>query len=90
MPYKWKHRWRLAQLWYQSRELLEVFDLAYINEKGIMDDEQRITLIKVTLDKVRKVYTAMRLSVRRTQQLERTIRLKKTEIASFEAFFESL
>jgi len=66
LPYKWKHRWRLAQLWYQSRELLEVFDLAYINEKGIMDDEQRITLIKETLYKVRKVYTAMRLSVRRT------------------------
>ena len=90
LPYKWKHRWRLAQLWYQSKELLEVFDVAYLNEKGIMDDEQRITLIKVTLDKVRKVYTAMRLSVRRSQQLERKIRLKKVEIASYEAFFSEL
>jgi len=87
IPYKWKHRWRLAQLWYQSRELLEVFDLAYLNEKGIMDDEQRITLIKETLDKVRKVYSAMKVSVRRTQKLEREIQRKKRELAAFEEFF---
>ena len=90
IPAKWKHRWRLAQLWYESREVLEVFDLAYINERGILDDQQRITLITETLARLRKVYSAMKVSVRRTQQLEMKIRLKQRELASFEDFFREL
>ena len=88
LPYKWKHRWRLARLWYESRELLQVFDVAYVQEKGIMDDQQRITLIKETLARLRKVYTAMKLSIRRSFKLEHAIRKKQREIEFFEEFFQ--
>ena len=88
VPYIWKHRWVLAQLWYESRNILEVFDLAYLKDKGIMDDQQRITLIKETLKKLRKVHAAMRLKVRRTQRLEYKIKVKQREVAAFTTLFQ--
>lgn len=88
VPYIWKHRWVLAQLWYESRNILEVFDFSYLEEKGIMDDQQRITLIKETLKKLRKVHAAMRLKVRRTQRLEYKIKTKQREIGAFTNLFQ--
>ena len=95
LPQKWKHKWVIANLYYEGRSLFEVFDFTLQQpnadgEKSIMDDQQRIFLIKDTLAKARKVYSAMKLSLRRTQRLEFKIRQKKAQLLKYQEFFEEL
>ena len=95
LPQKWKHKWVIANLYYEGRALFEVFDITIQQtnadgEVSIMDDQQRILLIKETLAKARKVYSAMKLSLRRTQRLEFKIRQKKAQLLKYQEFFQEL
>ena len=95
IPQKWKHKWVLANLYYEGRNIFDVFDITIQTtnadgKKSIMDDKQRILLIKESLAKARKVYSAMRLSLRRTQKLEFKIRQKRRQLEKYKEFFEEL
>lgn len=95
IPQKWKHKWIIANLYYEGRAIFELFDISVqtTNANGqtsIMDDQQRILLIKESLAKARNIYAAMRLSLRRTQRLEFKIRQQKRQIQKYQEFFEQL
>lgn len=84
---RWKYGYQLAELWYRSKEVIEVFRLAYDRDKGLMNDEQRIRLIDDTLRRLKKVNKALLTQHHRNLKLEMTLYSAKEEIKSFEKIF---
>jgi len=83
---KWKHRVILHQVYKESLAIFNLFDIT-IQEQGTMDDENRILLIRDSLKKARKVYTAMRVAVRRTNKVFTNLERTKKELEVFERLF---
>ena len=83
---KWKHRIILYQIYKQSLDIFNVFDIA-IQEQGTMDDENRIILVRDSLKKARRVYTSLRVAVRRTNKAFYNIERTKKELEVFDRLF---
>ena len=90
LPNKWMHYQAFIRIWYESRNILQIFDLAYLKDQSIMDDKQRILIFKETLNRLRKVYVAMRIQLRRTQKEIFRLEQSKRRIQAFDDFFKAL
>lgn len=84
---KWKHRWILAQLYLKATEVFKLFDIATKEKQGIMDDENRIILIRDSLKRLRKIHTAMKVAIRRTNRSIYRIERTKKELMVFDRVF---
>lgn len=84
---KWKYRWILLQLFREATQVFEVFDIATMEYKGIIDDKGRIELIKNSLKRATAIKGAMKLAIRRTNQALFKIKVKKRELEVFTNFF---
>ena len=83
---KWKHRIILYEIYKESLDLFNVFNIA-IQEQGTMDDENRIILIRDSLKKARRVYTSLRVAVRRVDKEFAKIERTKKELEVFDRLF---
>jgi len=83
---KWKYRVMIHEVYRESLSLFNVFDIAQY-EQGTMDDENRIILIRETLKKARRVYTSLRVAVRRVNKAFADVARTKKELEVFERFF---
>ena len=85
---KWKHRWILGQLYWESRNVFGVFELSYKENYAIMDDEGRIRFIQSALKQARTIYRAMKLTIRRTNRETYQFNRQKKELALFLEVFK--
>jgi len=83
---KWKYRVMIHEVYSESLALFNIFDIAQY-EQGTMDDENRIILIRETLKKSRKVYTSLRVAVRRVNKAFAEVAKTKKELEVFERVF---
>ena len=83
---KWKHRIILYEVYKESLNIFNVFDIS-IQEQGTMDDENRIILVRDSLKKARKVYTSLRVAVRRVNKEFTKIEKTKKELEVFDRLF---
>ena len=83
---KWKHRIILYEVYKESLNIFNVFDIS-IQEQGTMDDENRIILVRDSLKKARRVYTSLRVAVRRINKEFAKIEKTKKELEVFDRLF---
>ena len=88
-PTKWLHRKLIIELWYEKVRIFESFDLAVQQDRGIIDDEGRILLIKDALQQARATKAAMKVVVRRSNKDIATYERAKKEVQLFKALFEN-
>lgn len=86
---KWKHRWILLQLFKESNQIFEIFDLATQKNMGIIDDKGRIQLIKKALKQAKTVKRAMKSAVRRTNRSWYKLKAKQREFETFAKLFKT-
>jgi len=87
-PDKWKYNKVIIELFRESVRVFEIFDLATIQNRGIMDDKGRITLIKTALAEIRQIRRAMYATLRRANHAVFRYRVKKREIKTFARLFK--
>lgn len=87
VPNKWKHRWILGQLYWESRNIFGVFDLAHTEGQGVMDDEGRIRIIQKTLKQARQVHSAMKVAIRRTNREVFKVQRQKRALEIYTTLF---
>jgi len=87
-PDKWVYRKAATELYYEKQKLFEIFDLAEQQNKGIIDDEGRIELIKEVYIKAKEIRSAMRIIMRRARKQSALYRRAKKEIETFEKLFQ--
>jgi len=82
---RWKYRWQLAQMWYHSRDVFNIFEVASKDgQQGtIMDDKDRIILFKKTYKELQSIYMAIRLTKRRMLKQEQILKRQAQEITTF-------
>ena len=85
---KWKYRWVLAQLLLEADQIFEVFDIATMENKGIIDDKGRIELIKRTLAKAKQIKRSLRATMRRANQQVYRVKRQKKELEVFTNLFK--
>ena len=85
---KWKYRWILGQLFLEAQQVLELFDLATQQNKGIIDDKGRIQLIKHSLKEAKRIKRSMYATVRRTNRHFYAIKRQQKELEVFTNLFE--
>lgn len=91
---RWKYRWQLAQMYYHSRNLFNVFEVSSKdgsqdgNQGTIMDDKDRIHLLKKVYKELKSTYLAIRTTKRRMQKQEQILKRQKREIETFVALFQ--
>ena len=88
-PTKWLHRKLIIELWYEKVRIFESFDIAVQQNKGIIDDEGRILLIKQALKEARATKAAMKVVLRRSNKDIATYERAKREIELFGQLFQS-
>ena len=88
-PTKWVHRRLIAELWYEKVRIFESFDLATQRNRGVIDDEGRILLIKQALKEARATKAAMKVVLRRSNKDIATYERAKREIDLFSNLFTS-
>ena len=86
-PDKWKYNKVIIELFRESVRVFEIFDLATIQNRGIMDDKGRITLIKTALGEIRQIRRAMYVTLRRANHAIFRYKVKKREIETFTRIF---
>ena len=84
---KWKYQWILGQLYWESRNIFEAFDLSHNENYSIMDDEGRIRIIQQSLKEARSVYRAMRATIRRANRATYKFQRQKRELEVFNRLF---
>ena len=87
-PDKWVYRKAATELYYEKLKLFEIFDLAEQQNKGIIDDEGRIQLIKEVYIKAKEIRSAMRIINRRARKQSALYRRAKKEIEVFGKLFQ--
>jgi len=87
-PDKWVYRKAATELYYEKLKLFEIFDLVEQQNKGIIDDEGRIQLIKEVYIKAKEIRSGMRIINRRARKQSALYRRAKKEIETFEKLFQ--
>ena len=82
---RWKYRWQLAQMWYHSRDVFNIFEVASKDgtQGSIMDDKDRIILLKQTYKELQSIHMAIRLTKRRMLKQEQILKRQAQEISTF-------
>jgi len=86
---KWKHAQILLALTKESASVFELFETLIEDDAMTINDKGRIVLIEKTYKDMRKIKSAMRLQLRRINKEIYQYRRLKSEIETFEAFFEN-
>ena len=84
---KWKYQWILGQLYWESRNIFEAFDLSHKENYSIMDDEGRIRIIQQSLKEARGIYRAMRATIRRANRATYKFQRQKRQLEVFNRLF---
>ena len=84
---KWKYQWILGQLYWESRNIFEAFDLSHNENYSIMDDEGRIRIIQQSLKEARSVYRAMKATIRRANRATYQFQRQKRQLEVFNRLF---
>ena len=87
-PDKWVYRKAATELYYEKQKLFEIFDLAEQQNKGIIDDEGRIKLIKEVYLKAKEIRSSMRIIMRRARSQAALYHRAKREIETFGELFK--
>jgi len=82
---RWKYKWQLAQMWYHARNIFDIFEISSKEgDRGtIMDDKDRIILLKKTYKQLQSSYMSIRLTKRRMLKQEQMIKRNAQEITTF-------
>lgn len=86
---KWKYRWILSQLFLEAIRVFEIFDIATLQNRGIIDDKGRIELIKFSLKEAKRIKKAMKSTIRRTNQHFYKLKRQQKELEVFTKLFKT-
>ena len=84
---KWKYQWILGQLYWESRNVFEAFEISHKEHYSIMDDEGRIRIIRQSLQNARNIYRAMRATIRRANRATYKFQRQKRQLEVFNRLF---
>ena len=84
---KWKYQWLLGQLYWESRNVFEAFEISHKEHYSIMDDEGRIRIIRQSLQDARNIYRAMRATIRRANRATYKFQRQKRQLEVFNRLF---
>jgi len=84
---KWRYRALIAQLYWQSFNIFEVFETTMDEGSTVIDDEGRINILQETKASARLILRKMKMAARDVNKEIYSIRRTRRELETFNFFF---
>ena len=86
---KWRYRVLIGQLYWQSRNIFEVFETAMEDGYTVIDDEGRINILQQTKKRARLMLRKMKMAARDVNKEIYSVRRTRRELETFNFLFKN-